>query len=242
MKELSLSRPGRAYVLAVVAVGGGLILTSIIQLVLEATTPYWVIVAVLTLCISPLSLRVPSLKASVTVTEPVRLRGRPALRPCGRDGHHRARRAVRDGLGEAAQPASRALQHRRARDLGLADGAAFLRGVGVQPLFGSTVGLGQLLVPVLLLTTSYFLFNSVLSATAVWFETRMNPGAIRAGQFLHTALNYFASCSSWCCWSSISTTSPSPPSECLCRCSPCPTPRPGCRPRVWRRPTGISAL
>ncbi len=42
MKELS--RPGRGYVLAMLALGGGLILSSVIQLALETTTPYWVIV------------------------------------------------------------------------------------------------------------------------------------------------------------------------------------------------------
>ena len=67
MKELSC--PGRVYVLAVIAVGGGLILSSIIQLALETTTPYWVIVAALALFSAPLAIRVPSMRATVTVTE-----------------------------------------------------------------------------------------------------------------------------------------------------------------------------
>ena len=195
MKELSLSRPGRAYVLAVVAVGGGLILTSIIQLVLEATTPYWVIVAVLTLCSSPLSLRVPSLKASVTVTEPFVFAAALLFGPAAATVI-----IALDGLFVTVWAKRRNL-HRALFNIGEPAISVWLTAQlfyvvsGVQPLFGSTVGLGQLLVPVLLLTTSYFLFNSVLSATAVWFETRMNPARFVRGQFLHTALNYFASCS-----------------------------------------------
>ena len=67
MKELS--RAGRAYVLAVIALGGGLILSSMIELALETTTPYWVKVAALALFSAPLAIRVPSIRATVTVTE-----------------------------------------------------------------------------------------------------------------------------------------------------------------------------
>ena len=69
MTELSLSRPGRAYVLTVVVIGCGLVLGSIFQLMREATTPYWVIVAALTLFSAPLAIRIPSMRATVTVTE-----------------------------------------------------------------------------------------------------------------------------------------------------------------------------
>ena len=67
MKQLALSRAGRAFVLGVVAVGTGLILASVVQLVLEATSPYWFVLAVLTLFTAPLSLRIPSVRATVTV-------------------------------------------------------------------------------------------------------------------------------------------------------------------------------
>ena len=181
--------------LAVVAVGGGLILTSIMQLVLEASTPYWVIVAVLSLCSSPLSLRVPSLKASVTVTEPFVFAAALLFGPAAATVI-----IALDGLFVTVWAKRRNL-HRALFNIGEPAISVWLAAQlfyvvsGVQALFGSTVGLGQLLVPVLLLTTSYFLFNRVLSATAVWFETRMNPARFVRGQFLHTALNYFASCS-----------------------------------------------
>ena len=52
---------------------------------------------------------------------------------------------------------------------------------GVQPLFGASVGLGQLLVPLLLMTTAYFVLNTVLSGIitidAVGAVEGFNPAA-----------------------------------------------------------------
>ena len=69
MKELSLSPLGRLYVFGVIAIGGGLVLSSMVQLGIEANPPYWVIVATLAVFSAPLSLRLPSLRATVTVSE-----------------------------------------------------------------------------------------------------------------------------------------------------------------------------
>ena len=195
MKELSLSRPGRAFVLAVVALGGGLILSSIIQLALETTTPYWVIVAALTLFSAPLSIRVPSMRATVTVTETFVFAAALLFGPAAA-----TLTIALDGLLVSVWAKRRNL-HRALFNIGEPAISIFVAAQifylvsGVQPLFGSSVSLGELLVPLLLMTTSYFVINSVLSATVVWFETKANPVEFLRDQLLHTGINYFASCS-----------------------------------------------
>ena len=195
MKELSLSRPGRAYVLAVVAIGGGLILISTIQLALETTTPYWVIVAALTVFSAPLSIRVPSMRATVTVTEAFVFAAALLFGPAAATVT-----IALDGLFVSVWAKRRNL-HRTLFNIAEPAISVFVAAQlfylvsGAQPLFGSSVGLGELLVPLLLLTSSYFVTNGVLSSTAMWFETGMNPLRILRDQFVHTGLNYFASCS-----------------------------------------------
>jgi putative nucleotidyltransferase with HDIG domain len=57
------------------------------------------------------------------------------------------------------------------------------------------VPLGEVLLPLLLMTTAYFLLNGLLSATAMWFETHVHPLRIMRDQLPHTGLNFFATCS-----------------------------------------------
>ncbi len=195
MKELSLSRPGRAYVLAVVAIGGGLILISTLQLALETTAPYWVIVAALTVFSAPLAIRVPSMRATVTLTEAFVFAAALLFDPAAATVT-----IALDGLFVSVWAKQRNL-HRTLFNIAeptisvFAAAQLFYLVSGAQPLSSLSVGLGELLVPLLLLTTSYFVTNGVLSGTAMWFETRMNPLRILRDQFVHTGLNYFASCS-----------------------------------------------
>ena len=195
MKRMSLSRPGRAYVLAVVALGGGLILSSAIELVLEAATPYWLVVAALTLFSAPLSIRIPSMRATVTVTETFVFAAALLFGPAAATVT-----IALDGLIVSAWAKRRNL-HRALFNIGepaisiWVAAQLFYLVSGVQPLFRSAVGLHQLLVPLALLTTSYFLLNSVLSVTALWFETHANPLRFLRDQLPHTGLNFFAACS-----------------------------------------------
>ena len=195
MKVLSLSRSGRAYVVAVVVLGGGLILNSMIELLLEATTPYWVVVVALTILSAPLSIRIPSMRATVTVTETFVFAAVLLFGPAAA-----TLTIALDGLLVSVRAKRRSL-HRTLFNIGepaisIWVAAQIFYGVsGVQPLFGSPVGLGQLLVPLVLLTTSYFLLNSLLSVTALWFETGVNPLRFLRDQLPHTGLNFFATCS-----------------------------------------------
>tara|TARA_B100000029_G_scaffold10963_1_gene11791 strand:+ start:319 stop:783 length:465 start_codon:yes stop_codon:yes gene_type:complete len=152
MTELSLSRPGRAYVLAIVAVGGGFLLSSVLQLMLEATTPYWVIVAALTLFAAPLSLRLPSMRATVTVTEPLVFAAALLFGPATATVT-----MALDGLLVSVW-AKRRNVHRALFNIGepaisiWVAAHLFYSVSGVQPLFESPVGLGQVFLPLLLMT------------------------------------------------------------------------------------------
>ena len=64
---------------------------------------------------------------------------------------------------------------------------------GVEPLWGQAVELGQLWLPLLVLTTSYFLLNGWLLATAVWLETKVSPPRFLRKQLPQLCLNHFAS-------------------------------------------------
>ena len=195
MTDMSLSRAGRAYVLAVVALGGGLILNSTIELVLEAATPYWVVVVALTLFSAPLSIRIPSMRATVTVTETFVFAAALLFGPAAATVT-----IALDGLLVSVWAKRRNL-HRALFNIGepaisiWVAAQLFYVVSGVQPLYGSPVGLGQLVVPLALLTTSYFLLNSVLSVTALWFETHANPLQFLRDQLPHTGLNFLATCS-----------------------------------------------
>jgi len=195
VKTLALSRAGRAFVLAVIALGGVLILSSLFQLALEPTTPYWLVLAVLTLFTAPLSLRIPSVRATVTVTETFVFASALLFGPAAATVT-----VALDGL-LLSVSAKRRNVHRVLFNIGepaisvWVAAQLFYLVSGVEPLFGSAVGLGQLLVPLLLLTTSYFVLNTAFIVTALWFETRVSPFPFLRDQAIHTGLNYFACCS-----------------------------------------------
>ena len=195
MKELSLSRSGRIYVFGVVSIGGGLILSSMVQLGMEAATPYWVIAVLLAVFGAPLSLRLPSLRATVTVSETFVFGAAILFGPAAAtltialDGlfisfwsHRRNLDRTLFNIGEPAISIWVASQ-------------LFYLTSGVSPLFGAAVPLGEVLLPLLLMTTAYFLLNGLLSATAMWFETHVHPLRIMRDQLPHTGLNFFATCS-----------------------------------------------
>jgi putative nucleotidyltransferase with HDIG domain len=195
MKELSLSPLGRLYVFGVIAIGCGLVLSSMVQLGIEATPPYWVIVATLAVFSAPLSLRLPSLRATVTVSETFVFAAAILFGPAAAtltvalDGFFISfwskRRNVHRTLFNIGEPAI---------SIWVAS-QLFYWMSGIAPLFDAPVPLATVLVPLLVMTTTYFLLNGLLSATAMWFETRVHPLRILRDQLPHTGLNFFATCS-----------------------------------------------
>ncbi len=195
MKELSLSPFGRCYVLGIVAIGGGIILSSMVQLATEATAPYWVIIAALAVLGTPLSLRLPSLRATVTCSETFVFAAALLFGPSAAtitialDGLFVSFRSHRRNLDRTlfniGEPAI---------SIWVASQLFYLTS-GVSPLFGAPVPLGVVLLPLLVMTITYFLLNGLLSATAMWLETRVHPLRLVRDQLPHTGLNFFATCS-----------------------------------------------
>ena len=196
MTEVSLSRIGRVYVLAVLATGAGLIVSSMLQVAAADIGTSWMVVVGLSLLCAPFSLRIPSMRATVTVTEAfvfasALLFGPPvATVIVAFDGlvlSLRAERRSVDRVGfNMAEPAISVWMSSH----------LFYVVSGVEPLAGRAVELTPLLLPLLLMIASYFLLNGVLSLTALWFETHVNLYEFLKQQLPHVAINYFTSC---CC-------------------------------------------
>lgn len=195
MKQLSLSPLGRVYVFGVIAIGGGLLLSSMTQLALAGNAPYWVVAAALAVCSAPLSLRLPSLRATITVSETFVFAAAILFGPAAA-----TLTIALDGLFISFWSKRRNL-HRTLFNIGepaisiWVASQLFFWMSGVPPLFEAPVPLATVLVPLLVMTTAYFLLNGLLSATAIWFETRVAPSRILRNQLPHSGLNFFATCS-----------------------------------------------
>lgn len=192
---LSLSPLGRLYVFGVIALGGGLLLSSMIQLAIEANPPYWVVVATLAVFSAPLSLRLPSLRATITVSETFVFAAAILFGPAAA-----TLTIALDGLFISFWSKRRNL-HRTLFNIGepaisiWVASQLFFWLSGVAPLFDAPVPLATVLVPLLVMTTAYFVLNGLLSVTAMWFETGVDPLQILRDQLPHSGLNFFATCS-----------------------------------------------
>ena len=193
MAATSLSVAGKAYVWAVVAGGSGVVIHALLQLGLSPPHHYWLLLAALTLLAGLFAIRVPSLQATVSASEafvfalvlffgPATAAVTVAL-----DGvvvSFRARnRTIHRALFAATEPA---LSVWVAAQL-------FYALTGGEPLFNQTVEIAPLLLPLHALTATHFLLNSLLTATAVWFETRVSPLQFLRTQSPHLSLSYVAS-------------------------------------------------
>ena len=191
-EEISVSRGGRAYVGGVVAAGAAVIGFSILQLVAVPPHPYWFILILLTLMTGPLSIRVPSSRATISVSDTFVFASLVWFGPAAAavtialDGFLVSlwgrRRSFSRGLFNISEPAL---------SIWLA-GQLFFAMAGETPFFGRSVPLNPLVGPLLAMTTSYFLFNAGLSLTALWFETGLGPNRFLRANLPHLGLVYFA--------------------------------------------------
>ena len=189
---IALSRGGRAYVGGVVAAGGAVIAVSVASLVQAFPHPYWLILVLLTLMSGPLSLRVPSSRATISVSDTFVFAALVWFGPAAAtvtialDGFLVSlwgrRRNLSRGLFNVAEPAL---------SIWLA-GQLFFAITGEAPLFGRSVPFLPLAGPLLAMTTSYFLFNTGFTVTALWFETGMHPRRFLRANLPHLGLVYFA--------------------------------------------------
>lgn len=207
---VSVRRPisvlGRSYLWTVIVAGSAVLARAISLLYWSSGNHEWLLLAALTLLSGSFAIKVPSIPATISVSETfvfltVLLFGVPqatvivALDALGMSVRRRNHQ-MQKILFNVAQPSL---------SLWLASEAFFRSSAGTR-LTGPTSGASSLLVPLLLLTTAYFLLNSCFTALAIGFETAQKPVDIWRKHFLWVSLNYFfgASVAALLVWNSTS--------------------------------------
>jgi putative nucleotidyltransferase with HDIG domain len=188
-------RACRAYVATIVAVGAVPLLAAIRLAIERPLHPGWLLLAALSLLSGPLAVRIPSISATISVSEGFifaagLLFGPPAAIVT----------AVLDGLGVSLWNRQRLL---RRTLFNVAEPAVsvwlamwlFYEISGTTPLLHRSAAILPLLAPLLTMTVSYFLLNTMLLATAVWLENGTSPFAIVRKHLSHLALDFCVSLS-----------------------------------------------
>ena len=193
--EGRLSVSGRIFVASVVATGTIVLLECLHRLYVTPTNFHWLVLAALTLLSGSFTIKVPSIPATISVSETfvftcVLLFGTPAATvTVALDGlimsSWRHRRHVHKVLFNAAEPA---LSIYLASEM-------FFRVSHIQPLAEQSRDVSTILLPILLLASTYFLLNSGLTAVAVGLETRSSVLNLWQNHFLWLSLDYFVGAS-----------------------------------------------
>jgi putative nucleotidyltransferase with HDIG domain len=192
VKPDGLSWQGQIFVHMVIAAGACVLLWSVRRIIADPPAYHWLLLAGLTFFSGPFSIRISSLGARVSSSEAfvfavaLLFGPAPAALTVAVDGLVVSLRLGKRGwsrmLFNVAEPALSVWV------------ASFLfyRLSGVDPLFQQQVAVTQLLWPLVVLTTTYFVLNSGLIACAVAFETRTSPMRFLRTAAPHLSLNYFA--------------------------------------------------
>jgi diguanylate cyclase (GGDEF)-like protein/putative nucleotidyltransferase with HDIG domain len=190
-----LSKRGRLYVACVVVAGTFAIGESLYQLYVTQIPYAWIILALLTLFSGSFAIRVPSIPATISVSETfvftaVLLFGTaPGTLIVALDGLiislWRKKRHLHRILFNGSEPAI---------SIWIASHLFFWL-AGIAPLSQGPVKIAPLVVPLVIFTVVYFLLNSWLTAFAVWLETGLSAARVWRQHFLWLSLNYFGGAS-----------------------------------------------
>jgi putative nucleotidyltransferase with HDIG domain len=198
MREFLQLRPlARAYVTTVVLFGTAIVTYSVRTLYVEPIGSEWFILAGLTLLTGSFTVRVPSINASLSVSETfvfasVLLFGPAAgaitvLLEC---------LIILFWMKPGSRPVHRVLFNTAAPAIAIwVSGQTFYVLSGIQPYSQSTTPLEALFVPLVVFTALYFLLNSWLVALALGFETRRSAFDIWWRNFIWLSINYFSGAS-----------------------------------------------
>lgn len=191
----ALSPLGHAYVGAVAASGVLLLASCVHGMVRSGVPPLWYVFAALTVLSGALRVKVPSLAASLSVSEMFAFTG--VLLFGAAEG---AVILAVDGLIHSVR--RRNTWEQSAFNCGNLTISAWLSGTvffatsGAGPLIGqSGLVMSGLIWPLALLTLTYFLANSGMTAAAVALEARLPPFAVWREHFLWMCPTYFAGAS-----------------------------------------------
>jgi putative nucleotidyltransferase with HDIG domain len=185
---------GSIFIGTVIALGGTVILYSLLQLYVFPPHPTWLLLAALTLVSGLFTIAVPSVSATISVSETfiftsAVLFGTPVATltvafEALLMSSLRHRHDVRKVLFNMTEPAL---------SIWIASNVFFIFVSG--PLRTKPQDIGTLLGPMLLLTATYFLLNSWLTATAVGLVSKTPIGRIWRENFSWLSLNYLVGAS-----------------------------------------------
>ncbi len=192
-----LSRNGRAYVSAVIVAGFLVVSQSVHGLVAHPVGFQWFLLAVLTLISGSATVKLPSVPASISISETfvfaaVLLYGPSAGTII----------VALDGLvlsfwiSKRHQEAYRALFNMSAPAVSAwAASQLFFWLSGIRPLALEAAPLDRILPALVVFAVAYFSFNSWLIAFAIAFEKHISPLLIWRQNFIWLSLNYFCGAS-----------------------------------------------
>ncbi len=195
MSRSPLSWRGQLYIAAVFLAGIGTVAGSVYGLRASGLGYQWLLLAVLTWVSGPFAIKVPTISATISVSEAfiftsILLYGPgPATITVALDGLftsiYRRNTAPRRILFNVGEPAVSCW----------VGGHLFYLLAGVPPLATAEGQILQLFLPVMLLGGAYFLLNSGLTAIAVWFESGVSPLVVWRKHFAWLSVNYFGGAS-----------------------------------------------
>src|SRR5262249_32355048 len=193
----NLTKQGRAYVAAVVALGFFVIGESLLRLYKTPIGSEWVLLAILTLISGSASVELPRANVSISISEAfvftaVLLYGPSAgTLTVALDGLvisfwvARRRPELHRALFNIAAPAFSAW----------CSSQLFFWVSGIAPLAQQPATLNQILPSLILFAVVYFALNSWLIAFVIAFQRHVNPFEVWRGGFLWLSLNYFCGAS-----------------------------------------------
>jgi putative nucleotidyltransferase with HDIG domain len=195
----SLSTAMRAYVGVIVVAGFATVLQSIVDILIDPRDWKWILLAILTLVSGSATVRLPSLPATISVSETfvftsVLLFGPAAgTLTVALDAFIISFWAYKKG-----DPFYKIIFNVCALPLTIWLAAhLFFLAAGIEPLVDSkdAVPIRRLLLPLLLFTISYFSLNSWIITFAIALEKRLPPLKIWRDNFVWLSLNYFGGAS-----------------------------------------------
>ncbi|MGE5814594.1 MAG: HD domain-containing phosphohydrolase [Acidobacteriota bacterium] len=185
----------RAYVASVVALGTMPLAFAVAAAFQQPIHPGWLILAVLSLLSGPLAIRIPSIEATISVSEGFIIAAGLLFGPAAA-----TLTAALDGLGVSLWNRHRSL---RRTLFNVAEPAisvtiamwVFYSLAGISPLLYRTAAFQPLIAPLLAMTVVYFGLNTMLNAMAVWLESGMSPAVLIRKHLSHLALDFCVSLS-----------------------------------------------
>lgn len=195
----SLSTAMRAYVGVIVVVGFATIVQSIVDIVNDPKGWSWILLAILTLVSGSATVRLPSLPATISVSETFVFTSVLLFGPAAGTltvaldafiisfwAHKKGDPLYKIVFNVCALPLT----------IWLAAHLFFIA-AGIKPLVDSegSVAIRNLLLPLLLFTIAYFSLNSWIITFAIALEKRLSPFKIWRENFVWLSLNYFGGAS-----------------------------------------------